>query len=65
MNLYQITYDSRVLIVGFFSPLFYEAEDDLEAIGKFLEDCKKQSSGSFSPFNITAKSITPINAIRK
>ena len=64
MNLYKITYDSRLGISDFYSPLFYEGINELDALGKFFEDCKTKHK-EFNPREITATKICKLKEIRK
>jgi len=67
MNLYKVTYDSKISISDFYSPLFYEAENEIDSLSKFMKDCEKHLSPhfSFKPQNITATKICKLKEIRK
>lgn len=64
MDLYEVKYNSSLLVIDFISPLFYEGKSELDVLGKFVKDCEKQSS-FFNPRNITVIKICKLKEIRK
>ena len=67
MNLYKVTFESRVSHHSFWSPLFYEAENEIESLSKFMKDCEKIISpkSPFNPQHITTTKICKLKEIRK
>ena len=67
MNLYKVTFESRVSHHSFWSPLFYEAENEIDSLSKFMIDLKTQTNSKsvFSPRNIILTKICKLKEIRK
>ncbi len=67
MNLYKITFECHVSHQSFWSPLFYEAENEIDSLSKFMIDLKTQTNSKsvFSPRNIISTKICKLKEIRK